>query len=190
MRCTGKRGCSRAGWGRGRVRRKGVTTMSQKTHQHNDLLSEHAHERLLVVDGVTCHGGFIDGQYVSPRTLCRAPAIAAWQAGLPDGALDAILDPITRRIPPHFPNVEQTRMLVRYGVTVPLVRILSLIAIIEGFGGEVLKLVPIPNFTQRLRESVDGTALAHLASLFDAHACDEAGHRVMWELARDVALDR
>src|SRR5207248_849201 len=78
---------------------------------------------------------------------------------------------------------------VRHGVTVPLVRILSLIAIIEGFGGEVLRLVPIPPFTERLREPIEGTALAHLGTLFEAHARDEAGHRVMWELARDIALN-
>src|SRR5207249_6824091 len=48
------------------------------------------------------------------------------------------------RIPPHFPNDAQTRLLVREGVTMPLVRILSLIAIVEGFGGEVLRTLPIP----------------------------------------------
>src|SRR5262245_56462139 len=147
----------------------------QTIFTHDELLSEHPYERPLVADGVTCHGGFIGGRYVSPRTRCRTPAIAAWQEQLPAGALDAVLDPINSRIPPHFPNVEQTQLLVRYGVTLPLVRILSLIAIIEGFGGEVLRLVPIPNFAARLREPTDGTALAHLGSLFEAHARDEAG---------------
>ena len=41
-----------------------------------------------------------------------------------------------------------------------------------------------------MAEPIDGTALAHLAALFEAHARDESGHRQMWELARDIALER
>jgi hypothetical protein len=156
----------------------------------DEILSEHPYDRPLVADGVRCHGGFIDGRYVSPRTLVRTDAIAAWQARLPPGELAAVLDPITARIPPHFPNDIQTRLLVRAGVTMPLVRILSLIAIVEGFGGDVLRTLPLPPLRERVVDAIDGTALAHLGALFEAHARDEAGHRRMWELARDIALDR
>jgi hypothetical protein len=159
-------------------------------YSFDDLLAEHPYERPLVLDGVPCHGGFVDGRYVSPRTLRRAPAIEAWQAGLPAGELEAVLDPIGARVPPHFPGVELTKLLVRHGVTVPLVRILSIIAIVEGFGGEVLRQVTLPPLGERVLDPIDGTALAHLGPLFEAHARDEAGHRRMWELARDVALDR
>jgi len=108
-------------------------------YSFDDLLAEHPYERPLVLDGVPCHGGFVGGRYVSPRTLRRAGAIEAWQARLPAGELAAVLDPISARVPPHFPSVGQTKLLVRHGVTVPLVRILSIIAIVEGFGGEVLR---------------------------------------------------
>ena len=84
----------------------------------------------------------------------------------------------------------QTKLLVRHGVTVPLVRILTIIAIIEGFGGEVLRLVRLPPLGERVLDPIGGTALMHLGALFEAHARDEAGHRRMWELARDIALDR
>jgi hypothetical protein len=162
-----------------------------RTHYSpEEILAEHPYDRPLVLDGVPCHGGFLGGRYVSPRTLWRAPAIAAWQARLPAGELAAVLDPITSRVPPHFPNVAQTKLLVAHGVTVPLVRILSIIAIVEGFGGEVLRLVALPPLADRVADSIDGTALSHLAALFEAHARDESGHRQMWELARDVALDR
>ncbi len=161
----------------------------QTVYTDDDLLSEHAFDAPLVVGGVTCHGGFVGGHYVSPRTLRRMAAIEAWQAGLPAGALEAILNPIDARVPPQFPNVEQTRLLVRHGVTLPLVRILTLTARVEAFGGETLRRVQLPDFGKRLRESIDGTALAHLASLFEAHARDEQGHQMMWELARDLALD-
>jgi hypothetical protein len=156
----------------------------------DELLSEHPYDRPLIIDGVRCHGGFVAERYVSPRTLVRSDAIAAWQSRLPAGEIAAILDPITACIPPHFPTASQTRLLVREGVTMPLVRILSLIAIVEGFGGDVLRTVPVPPLRERVREPIDGTALAHLAALFEAHARDEAGHRLMWELARDIALDR
>ena len=162
-----------------------------RTHYHHDeLLAEHTYERPLVLDGVPCHGGFLRGDYVSPRTRWRSAAIEAWQSQLPAGELSAVLDPITGRIPPHFPSVAQTKLLVRNGVTVPLVRILSIIAIVEGFGGEVLRTVALPPLGDRVVDPIEGTALAHLNALFEAHALDEAGHRRMWELARDIALDR
>jgi len=159
-------------------------------YSRDEILAEHGYDRPLVLDNVPCHGGFIGGKYVSPRTLWRAPAIDAWQSRLPAGELDAVLHPIEAAIPPHFPSVEQTKLLVRNQVTVPLVRILSLIAVIEGYGGEVLRTVPIPRFSDRVREPIGGTALEHLGALFEAHARDEAGHRLMWELARDIALDQ
>lgn len=165
-------------------------TRDDVNYTRDDILAEHAYERPLALDGVPCHGGFVGGRYVSPRTLWRAPAIEAWQERLPAGELAAVLDPITARIPPHFPNVEQTKLLVRHGVTVPLVRILSIIAIVEGFGGEVLGGVALPPLRERVLDPIDGTALAHLGPLFEAHARDETGHRRMWELARDIALDR
>src|SRR5262245_2753514 len=44
-----------------------------------ELLSSHAYEEPLIAGGVRCHGGFIAGRYVSPRTLVRDPAIRSWQ---------------------------------------------------------------------------------------------------------------
>ena len=155
----------------------------------DELLSEHHYDRPLVVDGVRCHGGFVGERYVSPRTLVRPEAIVAWQSRLPGGELAAILDPISAKIPPHFPNDDQTRLLVREGVTTPLVRILTLIAMVEGFGGDVIRSLPVPPLPERVDGPIDGTALAHLGVLFEAHARDEAGHRHMWELVRDIALD-
>src|SRR5947207_7505458 len=151
-------------------------------YSREEILADHPYERPLVLDGVPCHGGFVDGRYVSPRTRWRAPAIAAWQARLPAGELEAVLGPIDAAVPPHFPSAAQTRLLVRHGVTVPLVRLLSLIAIVEGFGGDVLRLVALPPLGERVTDDIDGTALAHLGPLFAAHARDEAGHRKMWEL--------
>ena len=47
------------------------------------LLESGPYAEPLVANGVRCHGGFdAEGRYRSPRTLHRAPAIAAWQARL------------------------------------------------------------------------------------------------------------
>ncbi len=60
-------------------------------YSRQELLADHAYERPLVLDGVPCHGGFVDGRYVSPRTLWRAPAIEAWSSRLPPGELAAAM---------------------------------------------------------------------------------------------------
>ncbi|MCG8591683.1 MAG: hypothetical protein MJE66_20485, partial [Proteobacteria bacterium] len=77
----------------------------------------------------------------------------------------------------------------------PIVRALTQIAIVEGFGA-IIRDVPVPPLEREIVEPIDGTALAHLSlGLFEAHARDEAGHRdegghkQMWEAARDLALD-
>ena len=48
------------------------------------LLSGDATDEPLIAGGVLCHGGFVDGAYVSPRCLYRDPAIRNWQRRLLD----------------------------------------------------------------------------------------------------------
>lgn len=160
-----------------------------------DLLATDPGLEPLVANGVRCHGGFdADGRYRSPRTLHRAVAIRAWQERL--AREGAPLVEISRAlIPPQFPNVAQARLLLQEGVRDPIVRALTTIAIVEGFGA-IIRDVPIPDLPACVREPLDGTALAHLGGgLFEAHARDEAGHRdegghkQMWEAARDMALE-
>jgi hypothetical protein len=149
----------------------------------------------LIANGVRCHGGLdAAGAYHSPRTLHRAPAIRAWQRRLVAEGADLLT--ISRDLlPPQYPNVAQAKLLLRAGVRDPIVRALTTIAIVEGFGA-VIRDVRVPELGALVREPVDGTALAHLErGLFEAHARDEAGHRnegghkQMWEAARDLALD-
>jgi len=149
----------------------------------------------LIANGVRCHGGFDSaGAYHSPRTLHRAPAIRAWQARLAAEGADLVT--IARDLlPPQYPNVAQAKLLLRAGVRDPIVRALTIIAIVEGFGA-VIRDVRVPELRALVREPIDGTALAHLdRGLFEAHARDEAGHRnegghkQMWEAARDLALE-
>jgi hypothetical protein len=183
-----------------REREETVSTMlheSRLDFSTEELLDNPKWDAPLIVQGIRCHGGFgPDGQYRSPRAKYRNPAVAAWQeqhirtSGLP------IFEAPADCMPPHLPNVEQAKLLLREGVREPMVRTLTEIAIIEGFGATIRDL-PVPPISSFVREDVNGTALAHLAGgLFEAHARDEAGwgeeggHKQMWEAARDLALSK
>jgi hypothetical protein len=162
----------------------------------DELLASGDYEAPLVAGGMRCHGGFeADGSYRSPRTLHRAPAIAAWQARLArEGA--PLLEIPRSLMPPQYPNVAQSTLLLRHGVRDPIVRTLTIISIVEGFGA-IIRDVRVPDLAALVVEPVDGTALAHLGEgLFEAHARDESGfkdeggHKQMWEAARDLALEK
>jgi hypothetical protein len=159
------------------------------------LLESGAYAEPLIANGVRCHGGFDDdGRYRSPRVLHRGPAIAAWQARLArDGV--PLLDIDRRLMPPQYPNVAQSKVLLRHSVRDPVVRALTIVSIVEGFGA-VIRDVVVPDLRKAVVEPVDGTALAHLGEgLFEAHARDESGwrdeggHKQMWEAARDLAFE-
>ena len=170
---------------------------------HQSRLSFSAEELLanvpvtepLLVRGVRCHGGFdADGGYHSPRTLWRMPAVQAWQRQhLATSPLPLVEIP-EDVIPPHSIGAAQAKFLIREGVREPIIRILTEIAIVEGFGAMIREL-PVPPLRSFVREEVSDTALEHLTrGLFEAHARDEAGweleggHRQMWDAARDAAF--
>jgi hypothetical protein len=160
-----------------------------------ELLADPGFDAPLIAGGVRCHGGFVEGRYLSPRTLARRPAIEAWQRRLADEG-HPLVDVPREYIPPHYPNVAQAKLLLLEGVRDPIVRSLTTIAIVEGFGA-MIRDVPLPDLEGGIKEDLRGTCLAHLGrGLFEAHARDEAGHREqgghkqMWEAARDVGLDR
>lgn len=167
---------------------------ARTTFTREELLSTDPQLAPLIAGGVRCHGGFdADGSYRSPRTLHRAPAVRAWQERLALEGHELVTIP-EALIPPQYPSVAQAKLLLTEGVTEPIVRALTLIAIVEGFGA-IIRDVPVPALSSHVREPIDGTALAHLGALFEAHARDEAGHKdegghkQMWEAARDLALD-
>jgi hypothetical protein len=174
-----------------------VAHESERTsYTRDELLASGSYEAPLVAGGVRCHGGFgADGRYRSPRTLHRAPAIAAWQGRLARDGHPLIEIP-RALMPPQYPNVAQATLLMKHGVRDPLVRTLTIISIVEGFGA-IIRDVKVPDLAAVVVEPVEGTALAHLAGgLFEAHARDESGfkdeggHKQMWEAARDLALEK
>ena len=156
---------------------------SRLNFSFDEILQNPNYDGPLIVNDRRCHGGFDkDGKYQSPRTVWRNPAIKAWQEQHVATSPRPLVEVPREVVPPYTPNVAQARFLLKNGIREPLVRILTEIAIVEGFGAFI-------------REDVAGTALAHLTGgLFEAHARDEAGwdaeggHKQMWEAARDAAL--
>jgi hypothetical protein len=150
----------------------------------------------LVADGVRCHGGYLaDGTYVSPRTKNRVPAINAWQDAHRAQFGTEILDAPIDLWPEPFPNVAQTKYLLREGVRLPTITSLTRIGTVEGFGG-LIRAVHPGDLQRFFVEPIQGTALEHLdRGLFEAHARDEAGHdeeaghNKMWFAARDIAFE-
>ncbi len=162
-------------------------------YSFDELMSEAAVEEPLIAGGVRCHGGYVDGKYVSPRSAVRRPAIVAWRNRLAEEGHPLIHVP-AKYVPPNYPNYPQAKYLLKEGVVEPVTRALTIISIVEGFGARIRE-VKVPDFNVEVKESVEGTAVAHLANgLFEAHARDEAGHRnegghkQMWEAARDLGL--
>jgi len=165
-------------------------------YTRDELLESGPYAAPLIAGGMRCHGGFgSDGRYRSPRTIHRAPAIRAWQARLAREGAELVEVP-RALMPPQYPNVEQAVLLLEHGVRDPIVRALTIISIVEGFGA-IIRDVKVPDLAAVVVEPVDGTALAHLGQgLFEAHARDESGwkdeggHKQMWEAARDLALEK
>jgi hypothetical protein len=165
------------------------------SYSADELLADGDYAGPLFAGGVLCHGGFDkDGLYRSPRTLHRTPAVLTWQAQLRSRG-QSLIDVPDALVPPQFPSVAQSKLLLKEGVREPVVRALTVISILEGFGA-IIRDVRVPDLKTFFVEPIDGTALAHLdLGLFEAHARDEAGykdqggHKQMWEAARDLALE-
>ncbi len=171
-------------------------TTRQLEFTAEELLADESIEGPLIVDGVRCHGGFDGGgNYVSPRTKYRWPAIRAWEEQRKAQFATPILDIPLETWPENFPNVEQSKFLIRHGAPEPTISALTRIGTVEGFG-VLLRSLGTPDFSRCFEEDVVGTAIDHIdGGLFEAHARDEAGfadvagHDRMWFVARDIAFD-
>jgi hypothetical protein len=166
-------------------------------YSKEEILSDPPFARLNTFGSKRLHGGFdAEGTYLSPRTLGRWPAIHAWQQNLTAKGGE-LIDASTRLLhAPHFPNLDQMKLLLRHGVTLPLWNSLTTTGIIEG-RGKMLAGITAPDFQALVEEDISETATAHLnKGLFVAHGLDEGGdgvsdvgaHDQMWYVVRDLAL--
>jgi hypothetical protein len=166
------------------------------TWSEAELLATHEIAEPLVLGGVRCHGGYTsDGTYVSPRTKHRVPAIRAWQQAHVSAFGGEVLEAPISMWPEPYPNVAQSKYLLREGVRTPVVTSLTRIGTVEGFGA-MIRHVDLGDLQRYFVEPIEGTALQHLQrGLFEAHARDEAGwggeagHDRMWFAARDIAFE-
>ncbi|MGH7897807.1 MAG: hypothetical protein ACREQQ_07635, partial [Candidatus Binatia bacterium] len=173
--------------------------MSAKlSYSRDEILAEHPYAERIRRNGALFHGGLdARGSYLSPRSLNRRDAIAAWTEALAARGLPTEVITFDELCFDFFPNVEQTKLLLRRGARGAMTRILTLVGITEGFGNDGIRALPPLDFERYFKEPIDGTCLAHLFSgLLEAHGNDEAGrgdelgHDGMWYVIRDAALDR
>jgi hypothetical protein len=161
-----------------------------------EMLAGHAIAEPLVLGGVRCHGGFDEnGEYVSPRTLNRIPAIKAWQAQHVEQFGTELLGLPIDTWPASYPNLPQAKYLIEIGAPEPIISDLTRIGTVEGFGAMIRNSV-LPDFQKTFVEDTRGTAIDHLGrGLYEAHARDEAGfgdeggHKQMWFACRDIAFE-
>src|SRR5471032_332963 len=118
-----------------------ATHESRLQFKFEELMSSPKFDTPLIAGGVRCHGGFdADGRYVSPRTTWRNPAVRAWQEQHLKSSPYPLIEIPKDVIPPHLPSVEQAKLLLKEGVREPMVRTLTEIAIVEGFGATIRDL--------------------------------------------------
>ena len=70
----------------------------QVTFTFDELMTEDAYDEPLTAGGVRCHGGYIDGEYVSPRGAVRRRAIRNWRGRLAEAGQPLVVVPATRTL--------------------------------------------------------------------------------------------
>ena len=169
--------------------------MTQLVYSESELLAEHAYARPQIEAGYRLHGGFdAAGNYLSPRTLKRWPAVKAWQAALAERGFP-LIDASTRllqRAP--YPTFAQQKLLLELGLGQTLWDALTITGVIEARGRRLAEFDP-PEFQPLIAEPIAGTATGHLGKgLMNAHGFDEGGsaergeggHDTMWFAVRDL----
>jgi len=170
---------------------------SKLSYTHDEIMADKPYARRIRLGDVLFHGGLDEqGRYVPPRSAHRIDAIAAWTERLAGQGLPGEVVRFDQLDLKFFPNVAQSKLLLRHGARGAMTRILTLIGITEGFGNDGIRATPRPELQPLFKESLAGTCLDHLyEGLLEAHGNDEAGtdreagHDKMWYAIRDAALD-
>lgn len=173
--------------------------MTQLIFTRDEIMADHDYAQPQIEAGYRLHGGFdAQGNYISPRTLNRWPAVAAWKGELKRrGAplVDATVQ-LLKRGP--YPTIDQQRYLLGHGFGETLWNSLTITGIIEARGG-LLAQATAPDFQKIVVEDISATALGHLnKGLLTAHGLDEGGNKAkgegghddMWFAARDALFGK
>lgn len=173
--------------------------MTQLVYTEAELMAEHDYARPQIEAGYRLHGGFdAAGHYISPRTLIRPAAVAAWRAALQRRGWPLIDATTSLLRPDNYPTFEQQRQLLDWGLGQTLWDSITITGVIEARGMRLAELVP-PDFSALVEEDISGTAVGHLhKGLLLAHAYDEGGrkdrgeggHDTMWFAVRDLLFGK
>ena len=85
--------------------------IDQREFSFDELMTDDQFEESLVTNEIRCHGGYIDGEYVSPRGALRRPAIRNWRDRLRSEDQPLITIP-EKYVPPNYPNYDQALSLI------------------------------------------------------------------------------
>ncbi len=173
--------------------------MTKLVWTREEILADHAYAKPHIEAGYRLHGGFdAAGQYVSPRTLNRWPAIRAWGDALKMRGQELVDSSPQLMVRGSFPNVAQQSLLLEHGLGQTLWDSLSVTGVIEA-RGRALATADAPDFQAIVEEDISGTATAHLnKGLLRAHGLDEGGdpergeggHDSMWFAVRDMLFGK
>ena len=132
---------------------------------------------------------------MSPRTKNRVPATKAWQQSHREQFGTEILDAPIELWPEVFPNVAQTKFLLREGVPGPTISALTRIGTVEGFGSMIRAVnvdehaAPLRREHRRHRDRAPAARAVRSARARRSGLGGEAGHKQMWFAARDIAFE-
>jgi hypothetical protein len=160
-------------------------------------MSDHDYARPHEAMGHRLHGGFdADGNYISPRTLVRNPAVEAWTGALRKRGGDVLqVDPALMD-PERYPNEDQMKLLLKQGVDQVFWNSLTTTGLLEARGRFIADR-EFPDLQEIIVEDISEMAIGHLSKgMLKAHGLDEGGepekgigaHDVMWFVVRDLAL--
>jgi len=160
-----------------------------------ELEADHRYTQLHIEEGTKLHGGMDEkGNYISPRTLNRVPAIVNWRTKLGRRDVDLIEANVSLQKEDNYPNPDQQKLLLQNGLGQTLFNSLTNIGRLEASGVMIAQL-NVPDFQSIIEEDISGTTLDHLdKGLFTSHGwdegskqdSDEGGHDVMWSVVRDL----
>jgi hypothetical protein len=171
--------------------------MGKRVYTRDEILADHAYAKPHLEAGYRLHGGFdAGGNYVSPRTLNRWPAIHAWSDALTERGHDLVDASQQLNARGSFPNVAQQSLLLESGFGQTLWDSLSVTGVIEA-RGRMLAEAEAPDFQSIVEDDISETATAHLnKGLLRAHGLDEGGdgtlggHDAMWFAVRDMLFGK
>ena len=173
--------------------------MARLSYSRDELLAEHPYAKPQIEAGYRLHGGFdATGQYISPRTLHRWPAIRAWQEALAARGGELIDASQQLMVRGSFPSVTQQSFLLELGLGQTLWDALTITGVIEARGLRLTEATA-PDFQRIIVEDISQTATGHLnKGLLYAHGLDEGGNRAagegghdsMWFAVRDLLFGK